>query len=139
MEITGKLIQKLPIQTGVSQRGEWQKLDFIIETIEQYPKKICATAWRDTVDLINKINIGDTIIMSFSIESREYNGKWYTNIQAYRIEIPASPSNTNAPTQRVAQNPAGAPQQPAQQTTAAPFEGFGSNTQEPEINDDLPF
>jgi hypothetical protein len=87
MEISGKLIQKLPLQTGVGKTGtSWQKQEFVIETIETYPKKICANLWGDKVDVLQSINIGDQVIMSFSVESREYNGKWYTSVKAYKVD-----------------------------------------------------
>jgi len=91
LEITGKLLQKLPMQSGQGSTGNnWQKQEFIIETTEQYPKKICAQLWGDKIDQLEKLNIGEMISVSFAVESREYNGRWYTDIKAWRVS-PVSP------------------------------------------------
>ena len=84
MQITAKLIQILPLQTGQGKNGEWKKQDFIIETSGQYPKKVCVTAWGKTVDCVP--SIGTEVNVSFDIESREYNGKYYTEVKAFKIE-----------------------------------------------------
>lgn len=87
LEINGKLIQKLELQSGMSKSGSnWQKQEFIIETDEQYPKKICANLWGDKIDMLSSINIGDDVVLSFNLESREYNGKWYTDVKAWKLE-----------------------------------------------------
>ncbi|NUM31143.1 MAG: DUF3127 domain-containing protein [Bacteroidetes bacterium] len=87
MEIQGRLITKLPEQSGTSAKGEWKKQDAVIETLEQYPKKVCITFWSDKVDELKKVNDGETIKVYFDIESREYQGKWYTNIKAWKFEL----------------------------------------------------
>lgn len=88
MEIIGKLLQKLPLQSGIGRTGNsWQKQEFVVETIEQYPKKVCANLWGDKVDMLDTVNIGDTVKVSFSLESREFNGKWYTDVKAWKIEL----------------------------------------------------
>lgn len=87
LEITGKLLQKLELQSGIGKTGNsWQKQEFVIETIEQYPRKVCANLWGDKIDALQSINIGDTVVMSFNVESREFNGKWYTDVKAWKIE-----------------------------------------------------
>lgn len=97
LEINGKLIQKLELQSGMSKSGSnWQKQEFIIETDEQYPKKICANLWGDKIDMLSSINIGDDVVLSFNLESREYNGKWYTDVKAWKLE---KQSVNQAPTQ----------------------------------------
>ncbi len=85
MEITGKLFDILEAQTGTSARGEWKKQDFVIETEEQYPKKVCISNWNDKVD-INSLNKGDVITLSVNLESREFNGKWYTDVKVWKLE-----------------------------------------------------
>ncbi len=85
LEIEGKLIQILPEQTGSGQRGNWIKQDFVLETSEQYPKKICFSAWGDKTDALKQMVPGETVIVSFNPESREYNGKWYTDLRAWKI------------------------------------------------------
>jgi len=85
LEITGKLIKKLPEQTGEGKFGKWIKQDFIIETTDQYPKKVCFSTWGDKTDILKKFSEGDTITVSFNPESREYNEKWYTDLRAWKI------------------------------------------------------
>ncbi len=85
-DLKGALIEILPVQKGVSKAGkEWEKLEFVIETEEQFPKKVCFTLFGDKVSLLNGINKGDSIEVSFNIESREFNGKWYHTINAWKI------------------------------------------------------
>lgn len=87
MQVKGTLIQKLKPETGVSKAGkEWTKQDFVVETKEQFPKKICFTLFGDKVALIDGVNPGSEVEVSFSVESREFNGKWYHNINAWKIE-----------------------------------------------------
>lgn len=95
MEITGKLLEKLPQQTGQGRNGTWVKQEFILETPGQYPKKVCVALWGDKAKEIDSISIGETIKASINVESREYNGKWYTDVKAWRIEKEgaASPSH----------------------------------------------
>jgi hypothetical protein len=130
MEIIGKLIQKMPMQSGISKTGNsWQKQEFVIETLEQYPRKICANLWGERTAVLETLNIDDKIVMSFDLESREFNGKWYTDVKASKIE----PVTTNS--------------QPIQQTVstasaAMPVnelpEEFETYTAE-DMGDDLPF
>jgi len=86
LEITGKLIQILPEQSGEGRNGPWNKISFVIETQDQYPKKICFDAWKERVDTVKSLKVGDTIRVGFDIESREFNGKWYTNAKSWKIE-----------------------------------------------------
>ncbi len=86
LEITGVLIQVLPETSGNGKAGVWRKRDFVIETIEdKYPKKICFTAWADKVDEIVSYPSGSEIIIFFEPTSQEYNGKWFTNLKAWKI------------------------------------------------------
>jgi hypothetical protein len=94
--IEGKLVQVLPVQEGVSTRGAWKKQDFILETADQYPKKICVSCWNEKADEIQKYQPNDQLKVSINIESREYNSRWYTDIKAWRIEGSSSPSAANS-------------------------------------------
>jgi hypothetical protein len=86
LQIKGRLIKKLESQSGTNKAGTvWIKKDFIIETIEQYPKSICVSAWGDKSDIIEYAQIGDEFSISVIIESREYNGKWYTDLKVWNI------------------------------------------------------
>jgi len=86
LEIIGKLIKTLPVQSGTNARGTWSKQEFILETLEQYPRKICISAWGERVNELSAVPAGDVLKVSFSIESREYNERWYTDVRAWRIE-----------------------------------------------------
>ena len=86
LEITGKLVQVHPEQTGTGKNGNWVKQNFIIETPhEQYPKKVCFVAWGDKTQILKSLNPGMQINVSFDLESREFNGKWYTDLKAWKI------------------------------------------------------
>jgi hypothetical protein len=86
MQLTAKLTQLLPIQTGTGKNGEWKKQDIIVETDGQYPKKICISIWGDKINE-GQLQIGNLLKIDFDIESREYNSKWYTDIKAWKIEV----------------------------------------------------
>ncbi len=86
LEIVGKLQQLLPVQSGTNSKGEWSKQEFIIETVEQYPRKICISAWGDKARELDGIALGDMIRISVNIESREFNGRWYTDVRSWRIQ-----------------------------------------------------
>lgn len=86
LDITGKLIKVLPETKGQGRNGEWVKQDFVIETFDQYPKKVCMNVWGEKVGNLAQFKPGDDIKVSFNLESREYNEKWYTDIRAWRIE-----------------------------------------------------
>ncbi|MGM9841326.1 MAG: DUF3127 domain-containing protein [Candidatus Limisoma sp.] len=125
MEIVGKIILKLPLQSGVSQAGNnWKKQEYVLETEDSYPKKVHFDFFGDKSDQF-PLNVGDRVRLSFDIESREYNGRWYTSIRGWKAE-PAT---------------AEAPQQPAgtvpTQTAGAPVPPPPTFTQE--ASDDLPF
>jgi len=84
MEISGTVVNLLPLQTGQGKNGTWKKQEFILETPGQYPKKVCLSLWGEKVDE-NRLNPGDRITASINIESREYNGRWYTDVRAWKI------------------------------------------------------
>jgi len=96
LEITGKIINILPEQSGESSRGPWKKGGFIIETESNFPKKVCCTVWGDLLTQINSLKQGETIKASIDIESREYNERWYTDVRAWRIEKTASGTGSQA-------------------------------------------
>lgn len=84
MEITGTIIKVLPLQSGQGKNGTWTKQEYVIETDGQYPKKICFSLWGERIDSAN-IKEGELLTISFDIESREYNGKWYSQINAWKV------------------------------------------------------
>jgi len=85
MQLTAKLLSILPEQTGAGKNGPWRKQDIIVETDGQYPKKICIALWGDKHDR-NLLKIGAQLTISFDVESREFNGKWYTDVKAWKLE-----------------------------------------------------
>ena len=86
VELKGKLIEKLEPVRGEGRNGAWEKQEFIIETDDQYPKKICISVWNDKLSMIEKMVPGDLLNVFVNIESREYNSRWYTDIRAWRID-----------------------------------------------------
>lgn len=138
MEITGRIIKVLDAVGGTSQAtGQpWKKQEYVLETVyEQFPRKICFNIWGE--DKINLMNIqeGEVMTVFFDINAREYNGRWFNDIRAYRVD-----RNVNAQPQTAQPYPGApaqqqAPVQPTQQQAAPtppPFSG-GNDT------DDLPF
>ncbi|MDE6099972.1 MAG: DUF3127 domain-containing protein [Paramuribaculum sp.] len=86
MEIKGKIIVALPEMTGVSKSGNnWKKREYVLETQETYPKKVHFDFFGDRADQY-PLSVGDDITLSFDIESREYNGRWYTSIRGWKAE-----------------------------------------------------
>lgn len=98
LSIKGKIQEILNPESGVSRAGkEWQKQEFVIETDDQYPRKVCFTLFGEKVSLINGLENGQEVEVSFNIESREYNGKWFHNINAWKIENPSGSENLPKP------------------------------------------
>ncbi len=124
MQLTAKLIQVLPVQTGMGKNGEWRKQNVILETDGMYPKKVCMTIWGDKINE-SVLQVGNILDVSFDIESREYNGNWYTDLRAWKVD-PAG---------------AGAPEAPAAYGTSA--QAAPSSTAPVDFSgdsgDDLPF
>jgi hypothetical protein len=84
----GIITALLPEITGTSQRGDWSKRDFVIQESEgQYPKSICFTSFNDKSDLFNRVKVGSEVNVSFNIESKEYNGKYFTNLTSFKVEL----------------------------------------------------
>lgn len=90
MQLTAKLTQLLPLQTGTGKNGEWKKQDIIVETTGQFPKKICVSVWGDKINE-TQLKPGNELKIDFDIESREFNGRWYTDIKAWKIESVNTP------------------------------------------------
>lgn len=88
MDITGRIIAVLPERSGVSQRNgsEWRVASYVLETQEQYPKKICFEVFG--ADRIQNFNIqaGEMMTVSFDVDAHEYNGRWFNTIRAFRVD-----------------------------------------------------
>ena len=85
MEIQGKVIAVLPERSGVSARGEWKSQTYVIETQEQYPKKMAFYVFG--ADRLAQFNIhsGEEILVSFDIDAHEYQGRWFNSIRAWNV------------------------------------------------------
>lgn len=140
MEISGKIIQALEVRSGESQRtgNKWMSQSFVIETHEQYPRRCVFDVFGE--DRLREFNIqvGEELTVSFDIDAREYNGRWFNSVRAWKVErvapgaVPgasAAPYTNPAP---AAPAPAGQayPQAPAPAPAPAPADGGA---------DDLPF
>ncbi len=92
MEIKGKIILALPEQSGVSKSGNsWKKREYVLETMETYPKKVHFDLFGERADQY-PLNVGEVINLSFDIESREYNGRWYTGIRGWKVDKEGAPA-----------------------------------------------
>ena len=88
LELSGKVVHLLAEQTGTGKNGQWSRQDLVIETEEQYPRKVCLSAWGEKVSLIRNLKPGTPVKVSFQAESREFNGRWYTDLKLWKIELP---------------------------------------------------
>jgi len=86
MEIQGTLKQILPLESGETKSGKaWQKQTIVVETAETYPKLIAIEVSEKAISRLQDYSIGQIITCSINIESREYNGKWFTSVRAWKI------------------------------------------------------
>lgn len=86
MEISGRIIQVLPLQSGTSKTGNaWKKQEYVLETKDNYPRKVKFDFFGDRVDQF-PLAVGDDVVVSFDLESREFNGRWYTDVRGWKAE-----------------------------------------------------
>ena len=87
MEFEGVVYKIMPVTRGTSARGEWQRQDVVFDYNDggQFSRKICVTFFNKESD-VAKLREGETFLVSVNIESREYNGRWYTDIRAWRVQ-----------------------------------------------------
>jgi len=133
MDISGRLTLHLPLQTGEGKNGPWQKSGFVIETSnDRYPKKVCFTTWGDTIAMAQAFKEGDEVKVFFDVESREYQGKWYSDIKAWKVDrLAAGPTKDESPS-----NQTTAPDyKAAPPSNSNPADDSFNNSQD----DDLPF
>jgi hypothetical protein len=133
LEITGKIIQKLELQSGVSAKGvEWKKQEFILETGEQYSRQVCIALWGEKINDIAGIPVNESITVGIELESREFNGRWYTSVRGWKIQrgmgaqSPAQPAGNG--------NPSTTPAASVTQPLANDYADAGED-----LSDDLPF
>ncbi len=130
MDLTGKIIAVLPLQSGVSQRtgNGWQSQEYVLETHDQYPKKCCFKVFGE--DKIKQFNIqmGAELTVSFDIDAHEYNGRWFNQINAWKVEAVGTTQAQGAAA------PQQAPQQPSAETPFPPQQPTAAQD-----SDDIPF
>lgn len=115
MDIVGKIIQVLPEQSGVGRSGNpWKVQPYVLETLDQYPRKVHFEVFGEERIKQNPCAIDQLVTVSFDIESREFNGRWYTSIRAWRIQQ-GDVTQAAALQQPVAPQPAAPQQEPAAQ------------------------
>lgn len=135
LELEGTLRQKLGVQSGMSSRGSWTKQEFVLEYPDgNFTSQVCMLAFgQDKVQELAKYQVGDRIKVSFNLKSREYNGRWYTDIQIWRIApagtVASAPAAPAAPAAPVQQAP------PPYQAPAPSFDDMPAD----DPSDDLPF
>ena len=127
MEIKGRVIQSLGVQKGTSKAGkEWSKASIIVETDGQYPKKVALDNMKNAEEF-GKLPVGSAGIFHIEVESREFNGRWYTSVNCWKWEVAT-------PTQQPQQAPAQQGwEQMYQQPQAQP------QTPKDDMGDPLPF
>lgn len=142
MEIEGKIIAVLPAREGVSSRtgSPWMTQDYVLETHDQYPRRCCFNVFgSDKIQLFN-IQIGEELRVSFDIDAREYQGRWFNSIRAWKVErIDPNAVQNAAPNAQFAQP---APVQPVVNSSPeAPAPAASPFPQQPNdgSEDDLPF
>ena len=120
MEISGKIIEILPLREGEGKNGPWKRQDYILEVPGNFQTRVCVSVWGNRIDEM-ALQMGEEVNLNIVIESREYNGRWYTDVKALGV------------------NRSG-------RSTAAPAKDFGENVPPPPTvftesgeSDDLPF
>ncbi len=139
MELSGKIIQKFPLQSGESKTSgkPWQLQAYLLETQEQYARKVYFEIFGEQRIKDNPCEIDDLVTISFDIESREFNGRWYTSIRAWQIKQGIVDNNAQPATPAAAPQAAAPAAQPMPQAAAPNVETFDPAAGE--STDDLPF
>ena len=142
LEIEGKISLKLPVQSGQSARGLWERQDFVLEYQDgNFPVSVCFTAWgSDKVKDLAQFQVGDAVKVAFNVRGREYNGKWYNDLRVWRI----TPAGQAAPAGAAAgparsSAPQAAPAAPVAPAPVAPMPGLDDIPAAEPSEDDLPF
>lgn len=89
MQITGTIIDQLPLQSGTSKAGKaWQQKTFVVEVPGQFPRKIAFDLFGDKCSQFPTV-VGTTVTVDFEVESHEYQGRWYTKARAWGLAVQA--------------------------------------------------
>jgi hypothetical protein len=122
MELTGKITRLLALQSGEGKNGIWKKQEYLLEYGDQYPKTVCFNLWGDKIDQY-KLSEGETVTVFFDVESREFNGRFYTDVKAWRVDKNATQNET----------------QPTNEHTHSEFGVPADSFTQGDEKDDLPF
>lgn len=90
MEFEGIVYKVLPVVKGTSQRGEWVKQEVVFELPGEFNRKLCVGFWGDKAQDAGNLKPGEKVAVSINLESREYNGRWYTEARAWRLTCQAA-------------------------------------------------
>lgn len=129
MEIEGRIIVALDPREGVSKTGNpWKVQEYVLETQEQYPRKMAFEVFGSdrVAQFASLLQVGNNVRVSFDIDAREWNGRWFNSIRAWKVETPQA----DQPAPVIPDAPAATPFPPAPEQGAA---AGGEST------DDLPF
>ncbi len=109
MEFEGIVVQVLQGIKGTSARGEWSKQEVIFEQPGEFGRKICVSFWGDKSQDAAGLVPGEKVRIAANVESREYNGRWYTEVRAWKMDRSAGGAATGAPVPSAAEYDWGAP------------------------------
>jgi len=122
MEVSGKVIAVQPVQTGEGKNGQWKKQEYVIEYDQnsQYPRRMMFNLWGEKIDQ-HQIQDGQEIKVSFDIDCREYNGRWYNDIRAWKIEAEDGNAPADSGFVQAPQSAASPMSLPPDETSDLPF------------------
>lgn len=133
MELQGRIIAVLEAREGTSARGPWKSQEYVIETHDQYPKKMVFNIFGADRIAQFAIKAGEELLVSFDIDAHEYQGRWFNNIRAWNVQRVEVPGVATAPTSPV-------PPPPPAATAGAPNpDPFAPGAADEDKTDDLPF
>lgn len=137
MDIIGKIIAVLELRSGVAKSSgtPWMTQDYVLETEEQYPTKMVFGIFGEDKIQQAAIKVGDKVKVSFDINANEFNGRWYNQIRAWKVEHDTRVQNNAAPAAAAASPSPTA--QPTSPVAPPPDPLAPGNT--PSDKDELPF
>lgn len=132
IKLEGTVKEILPLQEGEGRNGPWKKQSFILETPGQYSRAVCINIWGDRIDKYN-VQQGETVVVSVDIESREFNGRWYTDVKAWKLDR----KQDDMPQQNIQAHDDSIPPMPPQPSDSS--DGNDPFEETEEKDNDLPF
>ena len=88
MNVTGKISKINEVETGETSAGKsWSKQSIVIDNGEKFNPLVCISFFGDKSDLISNFKVGNTVEVGINLSSREFNGKWYHNVDGWRIAL----------------------------------------------------